>query len=63
MNNSLREGAEDSKESMDSAEYLTYVAAAGDMPESYEMRYENVWLTQRMMAKLYGVSVPAINLH
>jgi len=29
------------------------------------MRYENenVWLTQKMMAKLYDVSVPAINQH
>lgn len=29
------------------------------------MRYEdeNIWLTQRMMAELYAVSVPAINQH
>jgi hypothetical protein len=29
------------------------------------MRYEdeNVWLTQKMMAALYDVSVPAINQH
>ena len=29
------------------AEYLTYIAATGDSPESYEMRYEdeNIWLT------------------
>jgi len=47
------------------AEYLTYVAATGDAPESFEMRYEdeNIWLSQRMMAELYGVSVPAINQH
>ncbi len=47
------------------AEYLTYVAATGDAPESFEMRYEgeNIWLTQRVMAELYGVSVPAINQH
>ena len=47
------------------AEYLTYVAAAGDSPQSYEMRYEdeNIWLTQRMMAELYDVSVPTINHH
>jgi len=47
------------------AEYLTYVAATGDSPESYEMRYEdeNIWLTQKMMAALYGVSVSAINQH
>ena len=47
------------------AEYLTFVAATGDAPESFEMRYEdeNIWLTQRMMAELYDVSVPAINQH
>ena len=47
------------------AEYLTYVAATGDAPESYEMRYENenIWLTQRMMAELYGVDVRTINDH
>ena len=47
------------------AEYLTFVASAGDDPASIEMRYENenVWLTQKMMATLYDVSVPAINQH
>lgn len=35
------------------AEYLTYVASAGDREYSFEMRYEdeNVWLTQKMMAR------------
>ena len=47
------------------AEYLTYIAATGDTPESYEMRYEdeNIWLTQRMMAELYGVDVRTVNDH
>ncbi len=47
------------------AEYLTFVAATGDNPSSMEMRYEdeNIWLTQKMMATLYDVSVPAINQH
>jgi hypothetical protein len=47
------------------AEYLTFVAAGGDSDASVEMRYEdeNVWLTQKMMAALYDVSVPAINQH
>lgn len=47
------------------AEYLTYVAAAGDQHESMEMRYEdeNIWLTQKMMATLYDVSIPTINEH
>ena len=47
------------------AEYLTYVSAVGDNANSVEMRYEdeNIWLTQKMMATLYGVSVSAINQH
>ena len=47
------------------AEYLTFVAATGGEDESVEMRYEdeNIWLTQKMMATLYDVSVPAINQH
>lgn len=47
------------------AEYLTFVAAGGSSEASVEMRYEdeNVWLTQKMMAALYDVSVPAINQH
>jgi len=47
------------------AEYLTYVAAVGGQAQSVEMRYENenIWLTQKMMAELYDVSVPTINEH
>ncbi len=47
------------------AEYLTYVAAVGGTDESMEMRYEdeNIWLTQKMMAQLYDVSLPTINEH
>lgn len=47
------------------AEYLTFVAAGGSSESGVEMRYEdkNLWLTQKMMATLYDVSVPAINQH
>ena len=47
------------------AEYLTFVAVGGNSDASVEMRYEdeNIWLTQKMMAELYAVSVPAINQH
>ena len=47
------------------AEYLTYVASVGEQQDSFEMRYEdeNIWLTQKMMATLYDVSVAAINQH
>ena len=45
------------------AEYLTYVAAAGE--NGVELRYEdeNIWLTQKMLSVLYGVSISAINQH
>lgn len=47
------------------AEYLTFIASTGDNEQSVEMRYEdeNIWLTQKMMAELYDVSVSAINQH
>ncbi len=47
------------------AEYLTFVAATGGGSASVEMRYEdeNLWLTQKMMATLYDVSVSAISQH
>ena len=47
------------------AEYLTYISAVGDDADSIEMRYEdeNIWLTQKMMAELYGVETNTINEH
>ena len=47
------------------AEYLTFVASAGESDASFEMRYEdeNIWLTQRMMATLYDVDVRTISEH
>ena len=47
------------------AEYLIYVASTGETQESIEIRYEdeNIWLTQRMMATLYGVDVRTVNDH
>ena len=47
------------------AEYLIYVASAGEQENSFEMRYEdeNIWLTQKMMATLYDVGLPTINEH
>ncbi len=47
------------------AEYLTYIAASGGDSENLEILYqdENIWLTQKMMAALYDVTVSAINQH
>lgn len=47
------------------AEYLTYVAAVGEQAQAVEIRYEdeNIWLTQKMLAAIYDVSVSTINEH
>ena len=47
------------------AECLTYIASTGAGDETIEMHYEdeNIWMTQKALAKLYDVSVPTINEH
>lgn len=47
------------------AEYLTFIASTGNSDMTIEMRYEdeNIWLTQKMMATLYDVSVSAVSQH
>ena len=47
------------------AEFLTYVSSTGDNPQNIEIRYEdeNIWLTQKVMAQLYEVTVSNINYH
>ena len=47
------------------AEYLTFTASNGDDEGSIEVRYEdeNIWMTQKMLAALYDVSVATINEH
>ena len=44
---------------------MTYVAAVGDDKDSIEVRYEdeNIWLTQKMLATVYGVNIATINEH
>ena len=44
------------------AEYLNYVACVGNDEQQIEIRYEdeNIWLTQKLMAMLYGVEVPRL---
>ena len=47
------------------AEYLTFISAAGAADAGIEVRHENgdVWLTQKLMAQLYGVDVADIAYH
>lgn len=41
------------------------MAAVGEKEDSFEVRYEdeNIWLTQKMMAALYDVTLPTVNEH
>ena len=47
------------------AQFLTYIASAGTGGEKYEIRYEdeNIWMSQKMLAAVYGVEVPNIAYH
>lgn len=47
------------------AEYLTFVASTNAINENIEVRYENenLWLTQKLISKLYCVEVNTINYH
>ena len=45
------------------AEYLTFITANGEGGVEAIYADENVWLTQKMMATLYNVTIPTINEH
>ena len=47
------------------AQFLTYIASTGAGGEKYEIRYEdeNIWMSQKMLAAVYGVEVNSINYH
>ena len=45
------------------AEYLTFIAASGQGGVEAIYADESIWLTQKMMAGLYGVNVRTVNEH
>ena len=47
------------------AQFITYIAALGKSSEKYELRYEdeNIWISQKTLASIYGVEVPNIAYH
>ena len=63
MNNNKKEKEKTIRSSC--AEYLTYVSTVGKTTDNIDIRYEdeNIWLTQKMMAQLYGVEINTINEH
>ena len=44
-------------------EYLTFVAASGQGGIETVYAHQNVWVSQKMMAQLYGVDVRTVNYH
>ena len=44
------------------AQFITYIASTGTGSEKYEIRYEdeNIWMSQKMLAAVYGVEIPNI---
>jgi hypothetical protein len=44
-------------------DFLLYTSATGDVKAEVFLKDEMVWLTQKSMASLFGVKVPAINKH
>ena len=47
------------------AQFLTYIATTGAGGEKYEIRYEdeNIWMSQKMLAAVYGVDLRTISYH
>jgi len=45
------------------SEFLLYTAPSGDVKVEIFFHNENVWLTQKRMAELFNVNVPAIRKH
>jgi len=47
------------------AQFITYVASVGESNEKFEIRYEdeNIWMSQKMLAAVYGIEVNSINYH
>lgn len=45
------------------AEFLLYSSPNGEIKVEVFFHEENIWLTQKKMAELFGVQIPAINKH
>ena len=47
------------------AQFITYVASVGGVDEKFEIRYEdeNIWMSQKMLAQVYGIEIPTVSYH
>jgi len=63
MKNSNWDNLEPQKSS--AAQFITYIASTGAGGEKYEIRYEdeNIWMSQKMLAAVYGIEINSINYH
>ena len=61
--NGNRDNLEPQKSS--AAQFITYVASTGESNEKYELRYENenIWMSQKMLAAVYGVDLRTVSYH
>lgn len=46
-------------------QFLTYIASTGASDEKFEIRYEdeNIWMSQKMLAAVYGVDLRTVSYH
>ena len=47
----------------ETADFLIYTTPEGDVKIEAFLHNENIWLTQKRMAELFGVQIPTINEH
>lgn len=52
-----------SKNIEESSEIIFYTSPTGDIKIEVFFQNETVWLTQKRMAELFGVDVPAVSKH
>lgn len=43
--------------------FILYTTPSGDVKLNVTIQDETLWLTQKMMAELFGVNIPAISKH
>ena len=52
-------------EKSSAAQFITYGGSVGESYEKYELRYENenIWMSQKTLAAVYGVDLRTISYH
>ena len=50
-------------ENLNKGEIIIYTSADGSVSLDVKLEQDTIWLTQKAMAELFGVKIPAINKH